>query len=172
MDKLPLISIPHFFVYPLRDWQKYNPMVKTEGERNIRFIGDHKNDSLLIGNYGNAKITAIGNFRLSGLIFCPKSTIEFEIAGEGTARFNGICRKLLIQRVEGNCELDLTNVACQTVRCNEIKGKAVILLGNNIRSIEIISVEDGATIRYEGMPLIINHALSSSAGIEFQRMLA
>ncbi len=147
-------------------------MVKPEVERHIRFIGDHKNDSLLIGNYGDAKITAIGNFCISGLIFCPKSTVEFEIAGEGTARFNGSCKKLIIQRVEGACRLDLTNLVCQTVRCNEIKGKSVILLGSNIRSIEIISVEEGATIRYEGMPLIINHALSTNSSMELQRMLA
>ena len=59
-------------------------MVKSFAKaRNFEFIGDHNNDSIVIGNYGDAKITAIGNFNLSGIIYCGKNTIEFNMAGAG-----------------------------------------------------------------------------------------
>jgi len=104
-------------------------IVKPLSERNFEFIGNHQNNSILVGNYGDAKIKAIGNFNLSGLIYCRQSTVEINMAGEGTARFNGICKKLIIQCVEGNCVLDLTEMSCQAVRCEIVKGKSIILLG-------------------------------------------
>jgi len=59
-------------------------MVKSFAKaRTFEFIGDHNNDSIVIGNYGDAKITAIGNFNLSGIIYCGKNTIEFNMAGAG-----------------------------------------------------------------------------------------
>ncbi len=138
-------------------------MVKQQQvERNIQFIGDQKNDSILIGNYGDAKITAIGNFDLSGLIFCRRSTVEFDLAGDGVARFKGICKQLVINRIEGNCTLDLRELSCQIVRCEVVKGKSVIILGK-VRTLELISVEDESSVKYEGGPLIINHSLRSVA---------
>ena len=47
----------------------------TPSSRNIEFIGEHKNDSIVIGNYGDARFTAKGNFTLSGIIFCRRSTV-------------------------------------------------------------------------------------------------
>jgi len=143
-------------------------MVKSEAERTHEFIGTHTNDSILIGNYGDAKITASGNFNLSGIIYCRPSTVEITISGEGTARFTGICKKLLIQRVEGNCILDLSNVSCQSVRCEIVKGKSIILLGH-IKFVELISVDDESLVTFEGKPLILNHSLYVSSGMESLR---
>ena len=144
-------------------------MVKQQQvDRNIQFLGDQKNDSILIGNYGDAKITAIGNFDLSGLIFCRKSTVEFDVAGEGVARFKGICKQLIINRIEGNCTLDLRELSCQIVRCEIVKGKSVVILGK-IRTLELIQVEDESSVKYEGGPLIINH---SSTTMENLRSVA
>jgi hypothetical protein len=121
-------------------------MVKQQQiERNIQFIGDQKNNSILVGNYGDAKITAIGNFELSGLIFCRKSTVEFDMAGDGIARFKGICKLLIINRIEGNCTLDLSELSCQNVRCELVKGKSVVILGK-IRTLELISIDEDATL--------------------------
>jgi hypothetical protein len=146
-------------------------MIKPEAERTYEFIGNQKNDSILIGNYGDAKITAVGNFSLSGLIYCRPSTVEISVSGEGTARFTGICKKLLIQHVEGNCILDLSNVSCQHVRCEVVKGKSVILLGH-IKFVELISVDDDAIVTFEGKPLILNHNLYANAGMERLRNIA
>jgi hypothetical protein len=141
-------------------------------ERNIQFIGDQKNNSILVGNYGDAKITALGNFDLSGLIFCRKSTVEFELAGDGIARFKGICKQLVINRIEGNCTLDLSELSCQIVRCEVVKGRSVVILGK-IRTIELISIDEEATVKYEGGPLIIkNHSISPAPAIENLRSVA
>jgi len=149
--------------------QNHSTMVKQQQvDRNIQFLGDQKNDSILIGNYGDAKITAIGNFDLSGLIFCRKSTVEFDVAGEGIARFKGICKQLIINRIEGNCTLDLRELSCQIVRCEVVKGKSVVILGK-IRTLELIQVEDESSVKYEGGPLIINH---SSTAMENLRSVA
>ncbi len=133
-------------------------MIKPPSERNFEFIGNQRNDSILIGNYGDAKITAVGQFELSGLIYCRQSTVEIHLSGEGTARFNGICKKLVIRRVEGNCTLDLTNVACQTVRCEAVKGKSVVQLGQ-IKFMELIEVDEEASVKTAGKPLLMNHSL-------------
>src|SRR5258706_9066727 len=148
MDKLPLAVYPCLFVFTVMVFPKKikKALVKPLSERNFEFIGDHQNDSILVGNYGDAKITAIGNFNLSGLIYCRQSTVEINLAGEGNARFSGICKKLVIQRVEGNCFLDLSNISCQTVRCEIVKGKSLILFGH-IKFVELISIEDEATVK-------------------------
>jgi hypothetical protein len=173
IDKLTLVGHPCFFVkgevvFPDK---MRKTMVKPPSERNFEFIGNHHNDSILIGNYGDAKITAIGHFELSGLIYCRQSTVEINISGEGTARFNGICKKLVIQVVEGNCMLDLTNVSCQTVRCEVVKGKSVVLFGH-IKFVELVTIEEEATVKYEGRPLLINHSLYKQAEIQTLRNIA
>ena len=147
-------------------------MVKQQQvERNIQFLGDQKNHSILIGNYGDAKITAIGNFDLSGLIFCRKSKVEFDMAGDGIAKFKGICKELIINRMEGNCTLDLSDLSCQIVRCEVVRGKSVVILGK-IRTLELISVDEESSVKYEGGPLIINHSISSTTPVENLRSVA
>jgi hypothetical protein len=146
-------------------------MIKPPSERNFEFIGNHHNDSILVGNYGDARITAIGNFDLSGLIYCRQSTVEINLSGKGTARFNGICKKLVIQNVEGDCFLDLSNITCQTVRCEIVKGKSVVLFGQ-IKFVELINIDDEATVKYEGKPLLINHSLYSELEMGTLRKIA
>ena len=147
-------------------------MVKQQQvERNIQFLGDQKNHSILVGNYGDAKITAIGNFDLAGLIFCRKSTVEFDIAGEGIAKFKGICKELIIKRIEGNCTLDLSELSCHIVRCEVVKGRSVVILGK-VRTIELINVEEMAAVKYEGGPLILNHSFSLAPALDNLRSVA
>lgn len=147
-------------------------MVKQQQvERNIQFLGDQKNHSILVGNYGDAKITAIGNFDLAGLIFCRKSTVEFDLAGDGIAKFKGICKQLIINRIDGNCTLDLRELSCQLVRCEVVKGKSVVILGK-IRTIELISVDEEASVKYEGGPLIINHSIAHAPAMDNLRSVA
>ena len=98
-------------------------------ERDLQFIGTHKDNSIVIGNYGNASITAIGNFDLAGLIFCPRSTVEINLTGDGVINFNGTCKELVLRQVDGNCSIDLSNLTCKMVRCEMVKGNSVILLG-------------------------------------------
>jgi hypothetical protein len=132
--------------------------------RDIQFLGNSKNDSILIGNYGDASVTASGNFELAGTIFCRYSKVGFNLTGIGTARFKGICKELVIQRMEGNCVLDLSELSCRSVRCEFVKSGAIIILGH-VRSIEIVSVDENTTLTYKGDPLIFNHPAFSSPTI-------
>ena len=132
--------------------------------RNFEFIGDHNNDSIVIGNYGDAKITAIGNFNLSGIIYCGKSTIEFNMAGDGAASFTGVCRKLMIRGMDGNCTLDLSQLSADIVWCESVKGNSLIILGPT-RLIELINLDNEAVVKYEGKPLLMNYSLRGNSKI-------
>lgn len=140
-------------------------MVKSFAKaRNIEFVGDHKNDSIVIGNYGDAKITAIGNFSLSGLIYCGKNTVEFNISGEGAVSFTGVCKKLMIRGMDGNCTLDLSRLSSDVVWCESVKGNSIIILGPT-RLIELINLDDEAVVKYEGKPLLLNYSLRGNSKI-------
>jgi hypothetical protein len=141
-------------------------MQKPPGQpRRIEFIGNHKNDSIVIGNYGDVRFIAQGNFDLSGLIYCGKSTVELNVTGEGMVSFSGICKKLLIRGMDGNCRLNLTNLSCQTVWCESIKGSSIIDLGKT-KLIELISLDNEAIVRYPGKPVLLNYSLRGNSKIE------
>ncbi|MFZ6008719.1 MAG: hypothetical protein ACOYXT_00105 [Bacteroidota bacterium] len=141
-------------------------MVKTSSKpRKIEFIGDHKDDSIVIGNYGDVQFVAKGNFDLSGLIYCGKNTVEFNLFGDGTVAFNGICKKLMIRGIEGNCNLDLSNLTSEVVWCESVKGSAVITLGPT-KVIELISLDNEAVVKYGGKPILLNYSLRGNSKIE------
>jgi len=142
-------------------------MVKslTKAARKIEYIGEHKNDSIVIGNYGDVKLIAQGKFDLSGLIYCGKSTVEFNIDGDGVIAFNGVCKKLIIRGMKGNCTLDLSNLTCQNVWCESIKDNSMVLLGQ-VKVIELISLDDEATVKYDGKPVLMNYSLRGNGRIE------
>lgn len=133
--------------------------------RKFEFIGDFTNDSIVIGNYGDATLVAKGNFNLSGLIYCGKNTVEFQIAGEGSLAFTGVCKKVLIRKIEGNCRLDLSNLTAQSVWCESAKGNSVVTLGRT-KTIELLSLDDDALVRYEGNPVMLNYSLRGNSKIE------
>jgi hypothetical protein len=141
-------------------------MVKTTTQiRNIEFIGEHKNDSIVIGNYGDARLTARGNFNLSGIIFCRRSTVELNLSGAGTVTFTGSCKRLFVQGIDGDCVLNLSHLSCEVVRVEAGKGKSVIILGRT-KKIELLNLYNDAVVKYEGKPLLVNYSLSGNAKIE------
>ena len=141
-------------------------MIRTTTlSRNIEFIGEHKNDSIVIGNYGDAKLTAKGNFILSGIIFCRRSTVEFNLAGTGRVSFTGACKTLLVQGIDGDCVLELSNLSCEIVRVESGRGNSMILLGKTKR-IELLNLDNEAIVKYEGKPLLVNYTLGGNSKIE------
>ena len=142
-------------------------MLKTavKPSRKIEFIGDHTDDSIVIGNYGDCRFVAKGNFNLAGLIYCGKNTVEFNLVGDGTVYFTGICKKILIRGIDGNCNLDLSNVTSQVVWCESVKGNSVITLGPT-KVIELISLDHEAVVKYDGKPVLLNYSLRGNSRIE------
>ena len=121
--------------------------------RKLEFIGDHKTDSILLGDYGDAQLTAKGNFNLSGIALCRKSTLEVCMEGTGSIILNGRCKNLLIQNISGDCTLDLTDLACKNIRCLSAIGKATIILGRT-KEIEQMILGPDVVVRYaDGSPL-------------------
>ncbi len=140
----------------------YKPVVPL---RKLEFIGDHNNDSIVVGNYGDVKIVARGNFNLSGLIYCGKNTVEITLDGEGTVAFKGVCKKLMIRNVRGNINLDLSNVTSKMIWCESVKDNAVVTLGPT-KVIELISLDNEAIVKYEGKPVLLNYSLRGNSKIE------
>jgi hypothetical protein len=132
-------------------------MIKTLPKpRKFEFIGNHEDDSIVIGNYGDAKFVAKGVFNLSGLI---------SLSGDGVVVFSGVCKKLMIRGIEGNCTLDLSNVTSELVWCESVKDSAIITLGPT-KIIELISLDNQAVVRYPGKPLLLNYSLRGNSRIE------
>jgi len=140
-------------------------MVKLPNRsRHLEFIGDHNNDSIILGNYGDAKITAKGNFNLSGIIYCKKSTVEICLEGNGHVTFKGYCQKLLIQNISGHCTLDLSELSCDSMQCLSGQGTSTIILGKT-KVIEQLVLVNDAVVRYPGSPLLASYSLSDNAKI-------
>lgn len=137
----------------------------TTPSRKIEFIGAHKDDSIVIGNYGDVQFVAKGNFDLSGLIYCGKNTVEFNVEGDGTVSFKGVCKKLMIRGIRGNCTLDLSNLSSQVVWCESVKGNAIVTLGPT-KLIELISLDNDAVVKYGGKPVLLNYTLKGNSRIE------
>jgi hypothetical protein len=132
--------------------------------RKIEFDGDHKDDSLLIGNYGDVDFVAKGNFDLSGMIY-SKSTIEFTVIGNGTIRFRGFCKRVIIHLVKGECHLDLSELTSKEVCCYSLRDKSKIKLGPT-RVISRANVQDEAIFQYASKPLLQNYSIVGNAKIE------
>jgi hypothetical protein len=137
----------------------------TGHSRVIEFIGDHRNHDIVIGNYGDVKIIAKGTFDLGGLIYCTKNTVELTVNGIGNLSFSGVCNRLVIRGILGNCRLDLTHLTSKVVWCESVKDNATILLGPT-KLIELISLDNEAVVKYDGNPALLNYSLRGNSKIE------
>ena len=138
---------------------------KALAPRKIEFIGDHNDDSIVIGNYGDATVVVKGTFNLSGLIYCGRHTVEITVEGDGAIAFKGVCKKLLIRNVRGNCTIDLSNLTTKSIWCESIKDQAAITLGPT-KVIELISLDNDAVVKYDGKPVLLNYSLRGNSRIE------
>ncbi len=134
-------------------------------QRRIKYSGEQKDESLLISNYGNVSFLAEGKFVLSGLMYCPRYSVEFSVSGQGTISLRGVCKKLIIKNITGDCLLDLSEVVCEEVYCKSAEGKSIILIGST-KLISQANLEEEAILQYKGKPLVTNCTLKQSARME------
>lgn len=135
--------------------------------RKIEFDGDHKSDSLLIGNFGDVEFFARGSFDLSGMIY-SKKTVEFTVIGTGNIKFHGFCRKLIIHLVKGECVLDFSALTSREVSCISLRDKSRTMVGPT-RVITRANVQDEAVLNYSSKPLLQNYSIAGKARIEQSR---
>jgi hypothetical protein len=132
--------------------------------RKIEFDGDHKSDSLLIGNFGDVEFIAKGCFDLSGMIY-SKNTVEFTVIGNGNIRFHGFCKKLIIHLVKGDCILDFSALTSKEVCCISLRDKSRTMVGPT-KIISRANVQDEAVLNYASKPLLQNYSIIGKARIE------
>lgn len=137
----------------------YRPLRKS---RIVEFIGDHQNHSIVIGDHGDLRVKVKGNFDLSGLIYCLRSSVEFTVEGEGTLSFRGACKQLILKNINGNCTLDLSNFYSELVWCESAKGKSRIILGN-VKFIESVNLDEEASIQYTGNSPVLRYSIRGNS---------
>jgi hypothetical protein len=132
--------------------------------RRIEFQGEHRNDSLLIGNHGNVEFIANGSFNLSGMIY-SKKTVEFTVIGSGLIRFTGFCRRVIIHLVKGDSVLDLSELSSKEVCCFSLRDRSRIMIGPT-KVISRANVQDEAIFNYAGSALLRSYSVVGKARIE------
>lgn len=132
--------------------------------RRIEFQGEHKNDSLLIGNHGDVEFIANGSFDISGMIYSRK-TVEFTVIGSGVIRFTGFCRRVIIHLVKGDSVLDLSKLSSREVCCFSLRDRSRILIGPT-KVISRANVQDEAVFNYSSNPLLRSYSVVGKARLE------
>jgi len=132
--------------------------------RKIEYEGEQKDDSILIGNFGDVDFIAKGDFELSGMIY-SKQTVTFTVLGKGVIKFHGVCHKLVIHLVKGECVLDLNELESHEVSCISLRDNSRTLIGPT-RIINRANLQDEAVLKYNGNPRILNYTISGNSRIE------
>ncbi|MGC1241428.1 MAG: hypothetical protein WA874_07560 [Chryseosolibacter sp.] len=130
----------------------------------MEFTGNVEQTDLLIGSHGNTDIKVKGEFKLSGIIYCPKYTVTLDIKGDGKISFRGKCYRIVIKKMQGDCTLDLTDVTYKELHCQSLKGKSIVLAGN-ARAITPAILADEAVLHVNERQLIFNPITSGNSRI-------
>lgn len=130
----------------------------------LEFTGDTNQDDILIGSHGDAEIKVKGNFQLSGIIYSPKYSVTLDIKGDGRIAFRGKCFRIIINSMQGDCTLDLTDVTYRELHCHALKGKSVVIAGK-ARAITPAILSDDATLHVRQRQLIFNPITSGNSRI-------
>ena len=86
-------------------------------------------EKLVVGNHTNTHIQIDGNFRIEGLIYCPKQILKLTLKGSGVIALHGVCREVEIRTATKNCMIDLANLKIGVLRCRLLEDGAVLRLG-------------------------------------------
>jgi hypothetical protein len=133
--------------------------------KTITFSGTAKSNSILFGNHDDLKILVTGNFDLSGLVFCQDYTLLLDISGNGRIALRGKCKKIIIKKVEGDCEVDLQEFSARELACDLVKGNAKIITGS-VRIISFIRAEENSTFVHSPKSLCIASYVNDNAQIK------
>jgi hypothetical protein len=105
-------------------------------QRKIFFKGGNIHEhAVVIGNHGNVHLVIDGNFSIRGLVYCPKYEVKVSIKGHGEIELHGVCKKIEIRQVTGDCLIDFSDLRCGDLYCKGLYGKSVL----NVRAVQLVS---------------------------------
>ena len=133
-------------------------------KQHFSFTGDVRDDSILIGSHGDAKVKINGSFELSGIVYCPKYTLTLSIEGTGSIALRGICDRIIIKKMSGDCTLDLRDLTCKELRCEAVRKKSRILAGKT-RVVTKANLFDEAVLQISERSLITSFVTSGASQI-------
>jgi hypothetical protein len=133
-------------------------------KQHFSFKGESKDDSILIGSHGDANVKIDGTFELSGIVYCPKYTLTLSIEGNGTIALRGICNRVVIKKMSGDCTLNLSDLTCKELRCEFIRKKSRVVAGKT-RVVTKANLFDEAILQLSDRPLITSFATSGNSQI-------
>lgn len=123
--------------------------------RILKFRGSTiKEEHVVIGNHSNARMIINGDFSISGLVHCPRYRLDLIIKGNGKISLHGICKKLNLIKVKGNCELNFTSLVISELNCREMIGYSLVTLGK-VKSIGERNFGDSDFYR-DGLSIVAN----------------
>jgi hypothetical protein len=138
-------------------------MKERPKKQKFSFI-DLKDDSVLIGSHGDAMVQIAGTVDISGIVYCPKYTITIQIKGDGKVTFRGICNRIIVKKMQGNCTLDLRDVTCKELRFESVQDQSMIITGKT-RVISRANLTDEAILQIAEKSLITSSLVSGSSKI-------
>jgi hypothetical protein len=138
--------------------------MKGRGKKQKFLFIDLKDDSVLIGSHGDAVIQISGTVDISGIIYCPKYTVTLQIKGDGKVVFRGICNRVIVKRMQGNCTLDLRDLTCKELRLEFIQNQSMIITGKT-RVISQANLNDDAILHIAEKALLTRSLISGSSKI-------
>jgi hypothetical protein len=133
-------------------------------KQHFSYKGEVADNSILIGSHGDARVAVDGVFELSGIVYCPKYTLTISIDGKGTIALRGICNRIVIKKMSGNCTLDLRDLTCKELRCESARKKSKILAGKT-RVVTKANLFDDAILQLSDRPLITSFVTSDNSQI-------
>ncbi len=133
-------------------------------KQRFTFTGETRDHSILIGSHGDATVVIEGDFDISGIVYCPKYTLQLSIKGNGTIAFRGICNRVIIKKMSGNCSLDMRDLTCKELQCESVKKKSKILAGKT-RVVTRANLFDDAILQLTDRPLITSSITSGNSQI-------
>lgn len=143
------------------------PVASKAGKRARRrfsFRGNTCADDILIGNHGNASLSARGHFHLSGILYMLDGKAEFTIEGSGQITFTGKCKHLVIKKSHGDCIIDFSELKSDLITCESLSGQVTVVIGK-ARRVDIIEMIEDALLRINSNPLVTAHCLDHNARI-------
>jgi len=133
--------------------------------RKIWYRGEQQDDSLMIGNHSDVELHATGKFEIAGLIYCPRYTLKISMSGTGKVTLRGACKRIIVERIKGDCILDIRELSSREFQCHAAQGTARIQVGKT-KLISVANLYEQAELKYTGRPYISRNLAKGSGKIE------